>query len=388
MSNIKTDRPEAIINGNERVLKARLSDAQFFFTLDRQNRLENNLDTLKKVIYHNRLGNIFERTQRLVFLTKKFGIILGLDEKLCERSALLSKADLVSKMVGEFPELQGVMGKYYSQFDCENSEVSISIEEHYLPRFSGDQIPNTMLGNCLSLADKIESIVGLWSVGVTPTGEKDPMGLRRNAIGIIRIIMENKVNINLDDIINYASQSLKYNLTLDDNFSKLKSFFLERLSNLLKERKFPIANIDAVLMNFDGKLFEISNKLDAISHFLSIPESRGLCATNKRINNILRKATKNIDPEMLDPNLFQEKSEFILFNQLTVVATSTSKLISDKKFKETLLELCKLKSPVDNFFNDVLVNTTNEKLRINRLCLLMTLNKTMNEVAELSLLVE
>lgn len=388
VSNIFTNDPRNIIHGNEKVLKARLSDAQFFFNLDRKKKLEEKVILLSKVIYHNQLGNIYDRTQRLILLTEKWGGLLGLEKQVCYRAALLSKADLTSKMVDEFPELQGVMGKYYAQFDNENTEVCIAIEEHYKPKFSGDHTPKNLLGSCLSLADRIESIVGLWSIGMFPSGEKDPMGLRRNAIAVLRILIENKINLNLNDLILDSAQTLNYEISSNARFKEIKSFFLERLKNWLKENGHESANIEAAIIKCNNKISELPKRLEAIKHFISFSASYDLCSANKRIKNILKKSSVDIISCVIDPNLFEEEAEIILFKKLNETAKNTKKLLEKNMYKEVLVALSELKHPVDNFFQTVLVNTENDVLKKNRLCLLRTLNETMNQVAELSLLVD
>ena len=388
VSNIYTHNPKNIIEGNERVLKARLSDAQFFFNLDKKKNFEDSVKKLSKVIYHNKLGNYYDRTLRLVSLTSKWGNFLGLDKKLCERAALLSKADLTSRMVDEFPELQGIMGKYYAKFSGENTEICSAIEEHYKPKFSGDLTSKHLLGNCLSLADRMESIVGLWTIGIIPTGEKDPMGLRRNAIAILRILIENKINLNLDDLILDTEEIINEKFSKEGNFNGIKVFFLDRLKNFLKEKGYQLANIESAVAKCSNRISELPERLKAINHFLTLSTSYDLCSTNKRIKNILKKnALSNLN-KIPDPNLFQEDAELLLFKKLNEITSRTDDLLTKNMYKEVLLTLTELKHPVDIFFQKVLVNTDNEVLKENRLLLLNKLNNAMNQVAEISHLVE
>ena len=388
VSNIFTHNPKNIIQGNERVLKARLSDAQFFFNLDKKKNFEDSVKQLSKVIYHNKLGNIYDRTLRLISLTSKWGNLLGLNKQLCERAALLCKADLTSKMVDEFPELQGIMGKYYAQFSGENSEICLAIEEHYKPKFSGDLTSEHLLGSCLSLADRMESIVGLWSIGIVPTGEKDPMGLRRNAIAILRILIENKINLNLDDLILDTEKIINKKISTENNFNNIKIFFLDRLKNLLKEKGHQSAKIESAISKCSNKISELPERLEAINHFLSLPTAYEFCSTNKRIKNILRKNTLATINSMPDPVLFEEEAEIHLFNKLNEITSKTHNLLKKNMYTDVLLALTELKIPVDIFFQKVLVNTDNTILKENRLSLLKKLNETMNQVAEISLLVE
>ena len=388
VSNIFTSQPKNIIVGNERVLKARLSDAQFFFNVDKKENQDENVSRLSKVIYHNKLGNIYDRTLRLVSLTSKWGTSLGLDKKLCERAAFLSKADLVSKMVNEFPELQGVMGKYYAMISNESFDVYTAIEEHYKPKFSGDNTPKNILGSCLGLADRIENIVGLWSIGVLPTGEKDPMGLRRNAIAVVRILIENQIKLNLNDLIVDVAKNLNQENFIKTSFKDIKDFFMDRLKNWLKENGHQPAHIEAAIAKCDNKLNELPERLNAIIHFLSFPLAYDLCSTNKRIKNILK---KNIPVKTLnipDPALFENDAEMKLFEKLNIVESEIEKFLEKSDYKQVLTTLSELKKPVDNFFQNVLVNTNNDLLKTNRICLLRKLHETMNQVAELSLLVE
>ncbi len=388
VSNICSSLPTNVIKGNERVLKARLSDAQFFFNLDQKKNLDENISSLSKVIYHSKLGNVYDRTQRLILLTSKWGSSLGLQKEICERAALLSKADLTSKMVNEFPELQGVMGRYYASHSHENIQVSIAIEEHYKPKFSGDRTPKDLIGSCLGLADRIESIVGLWSVGVIPTGEKDPMGMRRSAIGVVRILIENKINLNLDHLIQDATKSLNHDNEVKSNHEDIKVFFLDRLKNWLKEDGHSPANIEAVITKCNNNISELPERLKAVNYFLSFAASFDLCSANKRINNILKKEDVDEISTTPDPALFENEAEKILFSKLLEVTANTKALMTKKMYKEVLICLSELKNPVDNFFKKVHINTEDKDLKINRLCLLKELSKTMNQVAQLSLLVE
>jgi glycyl-tRNA synthetase beta chain len=290
----------------------------------------------------------------------------------------LSKADLSSNMVGEFPELQGIMGRYYALNEKISAEVAFAIEDHYKPRFSGDTIPRNTIGDIVAIADKIETLIGLFSIGEKPSGEKDPFALRRQVIGIIRILTEKNINLNLNTIISDSIEATKLSVSKD-----LNSFIFERISNFYKEQGYAALDIEAVLASDSGWISEIPKRLNAIKEFSKHSEFKDLASANKRVGNILKKANLK---SLLKVNkaLLKNEAEINLYNVLDLVDTEARKECSIKNYSGSLKLLCKLKNPIDQFFNDVMVNTKDESLRMNRLALLEKLHSTMNLVADLS----
>ncbi len=388
VSNISPKDPSAVIGGNERVVRPRLADAKFFFDQDRKKTLESRIAGLDKVVYHNKLGSQGERTQRVRAIAKAIGQQLG-GEKLAaqaEQAAMLAKADLVTDMVGEFPELQGIMGRYYAQHEGLDGEVAFAIEDHYKPRFAGDTLPRNQVGVCVALADKIETLVGLFGVGEKPTGDKDPFGLRRHALGIIRMLIENKLSI---PFFSQSTDSL-FTMALDAFVTQsigdavdLVTFVNERLSGSLREQGASALEVDAVLSLKPELLSEIPNRLEAVRTFTNLPEAPALAAANKRVSNILKKVEGEVKAEV-DTNLLQEPAEIALNNALSIVKPEADKLFESGDYTGSLKALAALKAPVDDFFDNVMVNAEDPALKANRLGLLAILHQTMNRVADLS----
>jgi glycyl-tRNA synthetase beta chain len=380
VSNISPKNSNLIIQGNEKVIRPRLSDAEFFYTQDKKKPLKNFLLQLQHIIYHNKLGTQYERAERVKKIASL--IIKNLNQhELLEDVMLasnLSKADLSSNMVGEFPELQGIMGRYYALNEKISAEVAFAIEDHYKPRFSGDTIPRNTIGDIVAIADKIETLIGLFSIGEKPSGEKDPFALRRQVIGIIRILTEKNINLNLNTIISDSIEATKLSVSKD-----LNSFIFERISNFYKEQGYAALDIEAVLASDSGWISEIPKRLNAIKEFSKHSEFKDLASANKRVGNILKKANLK---SLLKVNkaLLKNEAEINLYNVLDLVDTEARKECSIKNYSGSLKLLCKLKNPIDQFFNDVMVNTKDESLRMNRLALLEKLHSTMNLVADLS----
>ncbi len=387
VSNINPSDPSAVIGGNERVVRPRLADAKFFFDQDRKKTLESRIAGLDKVVYHNKLGSQGERNARVVKIAVEIAKQLG-DSSLvakAEQAARLSKADLVTDMVGEFPELQGIMGRYYAQHEGLDIDVAFAIEDHYKPRFAGDELPRNQVGVCVALADKLETLYGLFSIGEKPTGDKDPFGLRRHALGVIRILIEKKLPILL-----YHSTEDNLLITAMETFSEksaalldLLPFIYERLAGNLREQGFSSQEVDAVLSLNPHLLADIPKRLNAVSTFSSLPEAPALAAANKRVGNILKKAESEIKTEV-KTNLLQEPAEIALNNALSKVKPQADKLFESGDYTASLQALAALKAPVDDFFDNVMVNAEDVALKNNRLALLNQLHQAMNRVADLS----
>ncbi len=388
VSNIQTDKPAAIISGNERVVRPRLSDARFFFQQDQKRTLAARVADLGKVVYHNQLGNQLDRTLRVQAIASGIATQLGVDDKLASRAAEIAKTDLLTDMVGEFPELQGIMGRYYATHDGEDTEVASACSEHYMPRFAGDALPTTQTGTILAIADKLETLVGIWGVGLAPTGDKDPYALRRHALGICRLLLEKNLALNLPALIELA----KAQFPQKDVQEKAKAediyvFILDRLRAYLKDQSvagkpFTSAEIDAVLSQSPTQLNDLIDRLTALREFNALTEASQLAAANKRISNILKKTTTAI-PAMCSKALLQNPAEIALYQALENISPALSVAYEQRQFVELLRALVALSQPIDQFFADVMVMDPNPDLRDNRLALLQLLHQKMNLIADL-----
>jgi glycyl-tRNA synthetase beta chain len=334
------------------------------------------------VVYHNKLGNQAERMERVKKIAADIAQTLGSDVALAERAAMLAKADLLTDMVGEFPELQGIMGTYYARHDGEASEVAQAISEHYQPRFAGDALPQTKAGTAVALADKLETLVGIWGIGLQPTGDKDPFALRRHALGVLRIVLENRLPISLTNLLSYATVRFDGNPNFKDHRDDVKVFFYDRLRGLLRDRGFSAAEVEAVMSREPDRLDDIAQRLEAVQAFAALPESVSLAAANKRITNILKKT----DVKVGDVNtaLFQEDAEKALHAALVRIKPQADSAFAGGDFTGTLRTLAQVRDQVDGFFNDVMVMAEAEALRNNRLALLSQLHTLMNSVADIS----
>ncbi|MDO8438681.1 MAG: glycine--tRNA ligase subunit beta, partial [Telluria sp.] len=382
VSNIATADPQAIIGGNERVVRPRLSDAKFFFEQDKKKTLEARLPLLENVVYHNKLGTQAARSKRVVALAKDIAATLGYDTALAERGALLSKADLLTDMVGEFPELQGIMGTYYARHDGEQDEVALTATEHYQPRFAGDSLPATNTGTVVALADKLETLVGIWGIGLQPTGEKDPFALRRHALGVLRMLIEKRMDVSISQLLGFAGKNFSGIAGFTDPVADVRAFMLDRLRGILRERSFTPNEVEAVLTDDLDRLHDIIERLDAVQAFAALPESASLAAANKRITNILKKTDAAIGE--VDESLLQEEAERNLFTAVKRVRPEVDAAFARRDFTGTLKTLAQLRDDVDAFFNGVMVMAEDPALRNNRLALLSMLHSMMNRVADIS----
>ena len=382
VSNLETSDPQHIIQGNERVVRPRLSDAKFFFEQDKKKTLASRLPLLANVVYHNKLGSQAERTERVKTLAGKIAAHLQTDVALAERAALLAKTDLLTDMVGEFPELQGIMGTYYAQHDGEHADVAAAASEHYQPRFAGDALPATMTGTAVALADKLETLVGIWSIGLQPTGDRDPFALRRHALGILRMLVEKRLPLSLSGLLNDAVALFAGNPQCKDPRADVLNFLFDRLRGQLRERGFAQNEVEAVVAQNPDTLDNIVERLQAVQAFAALPESVSLAAANKRITNILKKAEGT--PGSVNPALLQEAAEQALANAMTNVKPQVDAAFAAGDFTGALKTLAALRTEVDNFFNDVMVNAEDLALRNNRLALLASLHVMLNQVADIS----
>lgn len=398
VSNIETTSPESITSGNERVVRPRLSDAKFFYQQDLKVPLIEKFEQLSKVVYHNKLGNQQERIRRIIPIAQHISRVVSEHYQdsaqitaeyiqLCERGAMLMKADLLTDMVGEFPELQGIMGRYYASHDGENHEIAQACAEHYLPRFAGDHLPTSRIGLILALADKLETIVGIWGIGLSPTGEKDPYALRRHALGVCRLIIENNLPIDLVQLLEFClSQFKSEEVQQKASIADILQFLKDRLKSYVKESgeiTYTTEEIEAVLSNIKGQFFEVPKKLQAVHHFQQLPQASILANANKRLNNILKKNfTEDIGE--VDANLLELQAEKNLFNTLQELEPQLKSAFLQQNFALSLESLTQVSKPVEAFFNDVMVMDPDLKKRQNRLALLNQLHQQLNQVADLS----
>ena len=381
VSNIRPRDPSAIMQGNERVVRPRLADAKFFFDQDRKKTLESRLPMLDKVVYHGKLGSQGERVQRVRAIARSIGEQLGgaALAAQADRATLLAKSDLVTDMVGEFPELQGIMGGYYARHDGESEAVAFAIEDHYKPRFAGDTLPRNDAGIAVALADKLETLVGLFGIGEKPTGDRDPFALRRHALGVIRMLIERDLALAVPQLVAAAARVFEPAPATDE----VTLFMYDRLVGALRELGYSAQEVDAVVAVRPPRWAELPKRLEAVRSFAALPDSASLAAANKRIANILKKSdatpAANIDTARLI-----EPAEQALATALAKVEPLADKYFDNGEYTASLRELAALKAPVDAFFDAVMVNADDPTLRANRLALLASLHAAMNRVADLS----
>jgi len=382
VSNISPADASAVVGGNERVVRPRLADAKFFFDQDRKKTLASRVEGLNKVVYHNKLGTQGERMARVRGIAKALGQALGGSElaQAADTAAQLAKTDLLTDMVGEFPELQGIMGGYYARHDGLSHDIANAIEDHYRPRFAGDELPRNQVGLVVALADKLETLVGMFGIGNLPSGDKDPFALRRHALGVIRMLMEKDLALDWRQLLALAVPVFGDKIT--DPSEALTTFLFDRLAGSLREHGYSIQEVDAVLALHPARLGQIPKLLAAVRAFAALPESPALAAANKRIGNILKKADE-VDPHV-NPALLKETAEQDLHQAMQRLLPESEALFKAGDYTGSLQTLAALRSPVDAFFDDVMVNAEEMDVRLNRQGLLKCLHIAMNRVADLS----
>jgi glycyl-tRNA synthetase beta chain len=382
VSNISPADASAVIGGNERVVRPRLADAKFFFDQDRKKTLASRVEGLNKVVYHNKLGTQGERMARVRGIAKALGQALGGNAlaQAADTAAQLAKTDLLTDMVGEFPELQGIMGGYYARHDGLSHDIADAIEDHYRPRFAGDELPRNQVGLVVALADKLETLVGMFGIGNLPSGDKDPFALRRHALGIIRMLMDKDLALDWRQLLALAVPVFGDKIT--DPSEALTSFLFDRLSGSLREQGFSAQEVDAVLALHPARLGQVPKLLAAVRAFAALPESPALAAANKRIGNILKKADE-VDAHV-NPALLKENAEQALYEVMQRLLPESEALFKAGDYTGSLQTLAALRSPVDAFFDDVMVNAEEMDVRLNRQGLLKCLHEAMNRVADLS----
>jgi glycyl-tRNA synthetase beta chain len=396
VSNMHLDNPHNIIEGNQRVVRPRLSDARFFFETDKKTKLEARVPKLANVVYHNKLGNQLQRTERVQKLAGQIAKLIGADPVQSDRGAHLAKADLLTDMVGEFPELQGTMGRYYAMHDGEPQAVADAIEQHYWPKGAGAKLPENPVAIAVMLADKLETLTGLFGIGQQPTGDKDPFALRRHALGVVRVLVEKSLHVSLYKLVNLSFDCFDTRLFNDGDDSEpnigdfnvgvrqgpLESFIFERARGYFREHGYTTLEVESVLTQKLRFLDEIPQKLAAVREFVKLPQAESLAAANKRIGNILKKS--DVVTNSVSEKLLPEPAERSLFDAMKTTAPEFDKHFAAQNYTAALQSLAPLKIPVDAFFENVMVNAEDLNLRNNRLALLNDLHVMMNKVADLS----
>ena len=391
VSNMELDNPKKIVEGNERVVRPRLADARFFFETDKKTRLDARIPELAKVVYHNKLGTLGQRVTRVSKLAGEIAVLIGADQARAERGALLAKADLVTQMVGEFPELQGTMGRYYALHDGEPADVAGACAEHYQPRFAGDALPSPGVPTAVALADKLEVLVGLFAVGEIPKGDRDPFALRRHALGVIRMLIESNLPASLRTLLMHSFECVEPILK---EFARnpdgipcavidAEQFIYDRLRGYLKDTGASTNEIESVVADSPTNLATLPAQLAAVQAFSALPEAASLNAANKRVANILRKATESGEA-ITASDAAQEPAEQALRSALDAITPAATALFAKGDFAGYLKSFASLKAPVDEFFDKVMVMAEDKAVRANRLALLRDLRDAMNKVAELS----
>ncbi len=390
VANIDSNNPQAIIEGNERVIRPRLADAQFFYANDTRRSLDDMASQLDRVVFQDQLGTIGAKVERIKAVAEQLLMLHAPDATTerahCVQAARLCKADLVSEMVGEFADLQGTMGKYYAEHSGKPDAVAVAIEEHYLPRFAGDRLPQTLVGQCVSLADRLDTIVGIFGVGQGPTGSKDPFALRRASLGVLRILIEQGMEFSLAELVGVAEQQHQQ-LPISDAAQAALDYMLERLRGWYGEQGFRTEVINAVLQGGMDKPLDIDRRVRAVAEFQKLPEAATLAAANKRVRNLLSK--QNIDRDLgLDPTLFQHDQERELANALAAQEAAIKPRLEQFDYSSALTSLADLKAPVDAFFDHVMVMDEDLQQRNNRLALLQRLHALFGLIADISQLAQ
>ena len=382
VSNMQVDDPKHIIGGNARVVRPRLSDARFFYNQDRKTGLVSRLAKLGSVVYHNKLGSLGDRAQRLGALSYAIAGKLGADENQARNAGMICKVDLLTDMVGEFPELQGIMGRYYAQHEGAKPDVAEAMDHHYRPRFAGDVLPGSLISCSVALADKLDALVGFFGIGQIPTGDKDPFGLRRAALGVLRILMEKPLALDLANLITEAQAGFTTGTLTQPVSEPLLDFMHDRLRGLLREAGYAQDVVEAVLAQRPTRIDLVPLKLSAVRDFLQLPEALALAAANKRIGNILKKAEGELPAPR--PELLAEEAEKSLFARIQAIEPVVAAHVAAHSYSDALKALASVRQEVDQFFDKVMVNVDDAAVRANRLGLLKSLFDQLNAVADIS----
>lgn len=383
VSNIESVNPDSVKRGNERVIRPRLADATFFWNQDRKQPLDDFLARLKTVVFQQKLGTLYDKTERLETLVVKVGRPLGESAEILERAARLSKCDLMTEMVGEFPDLQGIMGRYYAQAQHEDARVAEALDGQYQPRFAGDDLPNGAVSQALAIADKLDTITGIYGIGQVPTGDKDPFGLRRSALGLVRIIIEKALDLDLQLMIRYSLE-LHANIDVNDALvMDIYEFIISRLKAYYADQGVTAEQFEAVRVCGPSHPLDFAKRIDAVCQFSNMEEAASLSSANKRIANILKKVTVAL-PEEVSAALFSEAAEQQLFSALDALRESVSTKIAERDYTGAMQLLATIRQPVDAFFDGVMVMAEDEAVKLNRLALLNQIYQLFRQVADIS----
>lgn len=385
VSNIESRHPDYVRKGNERVIRPRLTDADFFWSQDRKHKLEDRIESLGTVVFQKQLGTIADKSRRVAAIAEAIASAIGGDPKQAGRAALLAKCDLMTEMVGEFPELQGIMGRYYAGHDGETDEVAAALDEQYMPRFAGDQLPRGKTGQSLAIADKLDTLIGIFGIGQVPSGDKDPFALRRAALGALRIIIEQQLDLDLMEMLEHAAKANNGLFKNDDVVTQVFDFMMGRLKAYYHELKVAPDTFEAVLAQRPTRPLDFDARLKAVTAFRTLAETESLAAANKRIGNILKKTDEAI-PGQVDTALLEEDAEKALHQQVETMAETVAPLFKARDYEAALKQLAGLREVVDSFFDAVMVMADDDKVRANRLALLNRLRNLFLEVADLSAL--
>lgn len=385
ITNIESKDPNQIILGNEKVIRPRLADAEFFFKTDKKQTLESRLESLSNVLFQKQLGTLKDKSERISQMSRAIGSLLGEDADNAFRAGLLSKTDLMTEMVLEFPQVQGTMGKYYAQHDGEIAEVAQALEDQYRPRFAGDSLPEGNIGASVAIADKIDTLVGIFGINQAPKGDKDPFALRRAAIGLIRIIIEKKLPLDIAELLSVSIESYGDKLLNDNTAADVIDFIMGRFRAYYQEQGISVDVIQAVLANKPTAPLDFEQRVKAVSHFRTLEQAQALAAANKRVGNILAK----FDGELYSAfklELASEAQEIALAEKFSALTAELEPVFANKDYQLALTKLAELRAPVDDFFDNVMVMADNEAVKTNRLTLLSQLRASFFNVADISLL--
>lgn len=383
ISNIESKDPDTVRTGNERVIRPRFSDAEFFWNQDRKQRLDQRIPRLKTVVFQHKLGTIYDKTQRVAKLASHIADQIGASKQLAMRAAELCKCDLMTEMVGEFPNLQGTMGRYYAELDGEDPAVSLAIDDHYRPRHAGDKLPEGMISDAVALADRLDSLLGIFSIGQIPTGDKDPYALRRAALGVLRILIEKEIDLDLHILLNLAARNFDPALSATDSVDVVMEFILDRLRAFYHDQGIQPDVLDAVTVSQPTRPVDIDKRIKAVNTFRDLPEAESLAAANKRIGNILKKVEGNLS-STINSDLFVNDAENNLYQTLSKLIDSINPLLNNGDYEAALTQLATLREPVDTFFDDVMVMVDDNKIRENRIAMLNQLHGVFLQVADIS----
>ncbi|MEE9552189.1 MAG: glycine--tRNA ligase subunit beta, partial [Gammaproteobacteria bacterium] len=383
VANIQSKHKEIIKTGNEKVIYLRLKDAQFFWQRDIKKPLSDFQSELEGIVFQHKLGTLADKSERITNLAGYIADVLNSDKTLAQRAGTLSKCDLLTEMVGEFPKLQGVMGRYYAKHSKEPEEVAVALDEQYMPRFAGDVLPETKTGQILSIADKLDTLVGIIAIGKLPTGDKDPFGLRRAALGCLRIMIECQLELDLQECIDRACSAYDKKLIGKDIHSNLFDFMMERLRRYYIDSDISIDIFEAVISRQPKQTYDFHQRINAVMEFRKLPEAKSLAAANKRISNILKQADNKIGID-IDKKLLKETAEKNLASALSDVSSKVKPMLDNNQYGNALTELANLRDQVDIFFDEVMVMCDDDALKNNRLSLLNNLNNLFLRTADIS----